>query len=195
MYHHYIAELSRIGRREFKLTPAEARKIAHEVLVVSVLSVNRIYCEPMEAVDLYTRQCSLNVSAKDLAVMGATLADGGVNPLTRRRVVESAEWSRFFDEVSLRHLGHPATLTVIEPGAADTEARTLPLLGITVERTAGSDIAVMLGSPDAPHLTHVIRRPVEVRVEERHTHGVTRLQMLSDEGTETLLELTRPQGA
>ncbi len=31
--------------------------------------------------------CSLNVSARDLAVMGATLADGGVNPLTRERLV------------------------------------------------------------------------------------------------------------
>jgi glutaminase len=51
-------------------------------------SFNRIYCDPMEATDLYTRQCSLNVSAKDLAVMGATLADGGVNPLTKERVVE-----------------------------------------------------------------------------------------------------------
>jgi glutaminase len=50
-------------------------------------SVGTIYCDPMEAVDLYTRQCSLNVSARDLAVMGATLADGGVNPLTRKRVV------------------------------------------------------------------------------------------------------------
>lgn len=53
-----------------------------------LLSVNRIYCEPMEAVDLYTRQCSLNVSARDLAVMGATLADGGVNPITKERVVD-----------------------------------------------------------------------------------------------------------
>lgn len=53
-----------------------------------LLSVNSIYCEPMEAVDLYTRQCSLNVSARDLAVMGATLADGGVNPVTRERVVD-----------------------------------------------------------------------------------------------------------
>jgi glutaminase len=51
-------------------------------------SVNRIYCDPMEAVDLYTRQCSLNVTARDLAVMGATLADGGFNPVTRHRVVE-----------------------------------------------------------------------------------------------------------
>ncbi len=52
-----------------------------------LLSVGRIYCDPMEAVDLYTRQCSLNVSARDLAVMGATLADGGVNPITKERVV------------------------------------------------------------------------------------------------------------
>src|SRR5262249_2970908 len=51
-------------------------------------SVGRIYCDPMEAVDLYTRQCSLNVSARDLAVMGATLADGGVNPITKKRVVD-----------------------------------------------------------------------------------------------------------
>ena len=53
-------------------------------------SYGRIYCDPAEATDLYTRQCSLNVSAKDLAVMGATLADGGVNPLTRERVVDAA---------------------------------------------------------------------------------------------------------
>jgi glutaminase len=51
-------------------------------------SYDRIYMDPAEATDLYTRQCSLNVSAKDLAVMGATLADGGVNPLTRERVVD-----------------------------------------------------------------------------------------------------------
>jgi len=50
-------------------------------------SYGRIYMDPAEAVELYTRQCSLNVSAKDLAEMGATLADGGVNPVTRERVV------------------------------------------------------------------------------------------------------------
>lgn len=53
-------------------------------------SFDRIYCDPAEATDLYTRQCSLNVSARDLAVMGATLADGGVNPITKRRVVDPA---------------------------------------------------------------------------------------------------------
>jgi glutaminase len=45
--------------------------------------------DPVEAVVLYTRQSCLSVSALDLAVMGATLADGGVNPLTRERVVDA----------------------------------------------------------------------------------------------------------
>lgn len=51
-------------------------------------SFGRIYFDPAQATDLYTRQCSLNVSARDLAVMGATLADGGVNPITKERIVD-----------------------------------------------------------------------------------------------------------
>jgi len=53
-------------------------------------SFGRIYIDPAEAVDLYTKQCALNVSARDLAVMGATLADGGVNPITKERVVDAS---------------------------------------------------------------------------------------------------------
>jgi glutaminase len=53
-------------------------------------SYDRIYCDAREATDLYTRQCSLNVSARDLAVMAATLADGGVNPITKERVVDTS---------------------------------------------------------------------------------------------------------
>ena len=48
----------------------------------------RISGDPEEALDLYTRQCSLSVTAHDLATMGATLADGGVNPVTGVRVVD-----------------------------------------------------------------------------------------------------------
>jgi glutaminase len=45
-------------------------------------------CDPVEAVDLYTRQSCLRVTVTDLAVMGATLANGGVNPRTKQRVVQ-----------------------------------------------------------------------------------------------------------
>jgi glutaminase len=44
--------------------------------------------DPMEALDVYTRQCSVNITAKDLAIMGATLANGGTNPVTGKRVVD-----------------------------------------------------------------------------------------------------------
>ncbi|WP_330474484.1 glutaminase A [Terrabacter sp. C0L_2] len=50
-------------------------------------SYGRLHCDPDVATDLYTRQCSVSVDVHDLAVMAATLADGGVNPLTGARVV------------------------------------------------------------------------------------------------------------
>lgn len=45
--------------------------------------------DPSAAVDLYTRACSINVSAHDLAVMGATLAYGGRNPVTGKQVIDA----------------------------------------------------------------------------------------------------------
>ena len=49
-----------------------------------------MYCEPMEACDVYTLQCSTLVTTVDLAVMGATLANGGINPVTGKRVIKQA---------------------------------------------------------------------------------------------------------
>ncbi len=42
-----------------------------------------------QAVDLYTRQCSIGVNAQDLATMAATLATGGTNPLTKAKVIDA----------------------------------------------------------------------------------------------------------
>jgi glutaminase len=84
--------LSRFAGRELPLNEevyasASESNFRNRSIAWMLESVGRIYCDPAEAVDLYTRQCSLNVSAKDLAVMGATLADGGFNPVTREKVV------------------------------------------------------------------------------------------------------------
>ncbi|HME17118.1 MAG TPA: glutaminase A [Mycobacterium sp.] len=49
-----------------------------------------MYCDPMEACDVYTLQCSTLVTAVDLAIMGATMANGGVNPATGKRVIAQA---------------------------------------------------------------------------------------------------------
>ncbi len=50
-------------------------------------SYGRLYFDPDEATEVYTRQCSLEVTVHDLAVMAATLSDGGVNPQTQERVI------------------------------------------------------------------------------------------------------------
>ena len=50
-------------------------------------SYGRLYFDPDQATDIYTRQCSLDVTVHDLAVMAATLANGGINPVTSHAVV------------------------------------------------------------------------------------------------------------
>jgi glutaminase len=85
--------LSRFAGRTLPLNEevyasATATNFRNQSIARLLQSYERIYIEPAEATDLYTRQCSLNVSAKDLAVMGATLADGGVNPVTKERLVD-----------------------------------------------------------------------------------------------------------
>ena len=44
-----------------------------------------------QAVDLYTRQCSIGVNARDLAMMEATLAAGGRNPITGKQVMDATK--------------------------------------------------------------------------------------------------------
>lgn len=50
---------------------------------------NRIYDDPDMSLDLYTRQCSLGVTAQMLSVAAATIANGGVNPVTKKQVFEA----------------------------------------------------------------------------------------------------------
>ena len=49
-----------------------------------------IKANPLQAVDIYTKQCSIGVNAKDLATMAATLAFGGTNPVTMKKVFDAA---------------------------------------------------------------------------------------------------------
>jgi glutaminase len=67
-------------------------------------SAGTMYCEPMQACDVYTRQCSTLITAVDLATMGATLAAGGVNPVTRERVLAAANVPPILAEMTMEGL-------------------------------------------------------------------------------------------
>jgi glutaminase len=79
------------GRRldldEATLQSALSTNHRNRALANLLTSLGALDGDPGEAVDLYTRQSCLSVTAVDLAVMGATLADGGVNPVTHEPVV------------------------------------------------------------------------------------------------------------
>lgn len=67
-------------------------------------SYGTLYSDPMEACDVYTKQCSVAITAKDLATMGATLAAGGVNPISKSRVVAAANVPPILAEMTMEGL-------------------------------------------------------------------------------------------
>jgi glutaminase len=59
----------------------------NKALAYILAAAGRVYCDPLDATDLYTRQGAVGVTVKQLAQMGATLANHGTNPVTRERVI------------------------------------------------------------------------------------------------------------
>lgn len=91
--------LSRFAGRELALdeevyASEAATNQRNQGIARLLLAYGRMYSDPDEATDIYTRQCALNVTARDMAVMGATLADGGVNPVTGERVMDADRCAR-----------------------------------------------------------------------------------------------------
>jgi len=61
----------------------------NRAIAYMMLNTAMIERDPNEVLDLYFRQCSVNVSCCDLAIMAATLANDGTNPLTSKRVYDA----------------------------------------------------------------------------------------------------------
>ncbi len=86
--------LSRFAGRDLGLDEAvyasEASTNQRNQGIAKLLNAyDSIYFDPVQATDIYTRQCALSVTARDLATMAATLANGGVNPVTREPVIDA----------------------------------------------------------------------------------------------------------
>ena len=68
-----------------------ATNTGNKALSYLLAKYDRIYSDPFEAVDIYTKQCSVGVNAVQLARMGATLANNGTNPSTGERVIKAED--------------------------------------------------------------------------------------------------------
>ena len=90
-----VRGLSRFAGRDLEVDDGVYRSESqanqrNEGLALLLEGHGRLSGDALGVVDAYTRQCSLLVDARDLAVMGVTLANGGVNPLTREQVVDAS---------------------------------------------------------------------------------------------------------
>jgi glutaminase len=65
-----------------------ATNTGNKALSMLLAKYDRIYANPFESVDIYTKQCSVGVNAAQLARMGATLANNGINPSTGQQVIK-----------------------------------------------------------------------------------------------------------
>jgi len=72
--------------------------LRNQAIAHLLLAYNRMYFDPVQSTDVYTKQCAINVNARDLAIMAATLANGGTNPITHKKVV-SPEAAAFTQSV------------------------------------------------------------------------------------------------
>src|SRR5438034_2661151 len=66
-----------------------ATNTGNKAISMLLAKYDRIYADPFESVDIYTKGCSVGVTADQLAAMGATLANNGINPATGERVIKS----------------------------------------------------------------------------------------------------------
>ena len=64
-----------------------ATNTGNKALSMLLAKYDRIYADPFESVDVYTKQCSVGVNVVQLARMGATLANNGKNPATGEQVI------------------------------------------------------------------------------------------------------------
>src|SRR5258708_17207998 len=65
-----------------------ATNAGNKALSMLLAKYERIYADPFESVDIYTKQCSVGVNATQLARMGAMLANNGKNPATADQVIQ-----------------------------------------------------------------------------------------------------------
>ncbi len=134
----FIADgLSRFAGRPLELDEevyASATQTNHRNRAIAHLLADRggLGCDPDDALDLYTRQSSLQVTSRELALMAATLADAGINPVTGHHAAD-------LDSC------HTALATMTTAGLYETSGRWLCDVGLPAK--SGISGAVVTVSP------------------------------------------------
>ena len=81
-----------------------ATTTGNKALSYLLAKYDRIYADPFESVDVYTKECSVGVNAIQLARMGATLANNGKNPATGEQVIKPEDVPEILSSMAMAGL-------------------------------------------------------------------------------------------
>ena len=105
----------------------------NQALAMLMHSYRSFYGDPQEAVEIYTRQCSVDITVEQLAKMGAVLANGGKSPFNGRQLLNASYVPQVLAEMAIA-------------GLYDGSGRWLYSVGIPAKSgVAGGMIAVVPG--------------------------------------------------
>lgn len=79
-------------------------------IIDKLVSYNRFYGDPQTILKSYTKQCSIMVTTKDIAIMAATLANGGTNPVTHKNIISNEKTNYIVDHMAEHGLYDEAPL-------------------------------------------------------------------------------------
>ena len=110
----------------------------------------------------------------------------------QNREIPSNEWPAFFDRFSRTHRGQPAAVTTEARAIGlQSDGKGLPFIGITDDHPAQHDetVRVMLGDSSGTHIDHAVEHPSHVRIAEWNDGISAALQIESDDGSITLVQV------
>lgn len=181
-----------------KSTGHRNRAIAHLLRNYSILDG-----DPEEALDAYFRQCSILVTARDLALMGAALANEGVNPITGVRALQSGTVPRVLSVMAtcgmydysgnwIFEVGMPAKsgvgggIVAVLPGQFGLAVYS-PRLDAKGNSVRGLAVCKALSRDFGMHMLRVTRTTTTSVIRTIYTAAEVRSKLVRDEHSATIL--------
>lgn len=182
-----------------KTTGHRNRAIAHLLRNYNILND-----DPEEALDAYFRQCSIMVNTRDLAVMGATLANDGVNPITGVRALDSDKVSSVLSVMAtcgmydysgnwIHRVGMPAKsgvgggIVAVLPGQLALAVFS-PRLDAKGNSARGIAVCEALSSEFGLHMFRVTRMTTASVIRTSYTGARVRSNLNRDASSDALLD-------
>jgi glutaminase len=184
-----------------KTTGHRNRAIAHLLRNYDILED-----DPEEPLDAYFRQCSILVTARDLALMGATLANDGVNPVTGVRALQSDVVPRVLSVMAtcgmydysgnwIYDVGMPAKsgvgggIVAVLPGQLGLAVFS-PRLDIKGNSVRGIAVCESLSSDFGLHMLRVTRTTTTSVIRALYSGASVRSKLNRDRASEACLDST-----